>query len=173
MKTKPRPKEEKPTFKSNLRTMKSSRVFVRMDVLHDNHCGLTTDSPERLRDFWQMIVAEQPDHEAEKENLVVVLMNSRLRPYAWHRVSIGTANECTAHPREILRPAIVGAAYAFALMHNHPSGEPSPSKADEAVTERILQACNLMGTQFCDRVIVGSEVEGALSYYSFTEAGLI
>jgi DNA repair protein RadC len=173
MKIKPLPKEEKPTFKSNLRTMRSSRVFVRMDVLHDDHCGLTADSPERLRDFWQMIVAEQPDHEAEKENLVVVLMNSRLRPYAWHRVSVGTANECNAHPREILRPVIVGAASAFALMHNHPSGDPSPSKSDEEVTQRILEASNLMGLRFFDHIIIGSKAEGELSYFSFFEAGVI
>jgi DNA repair protein RadC len=173
MKIKPLPKGKKTTSKSNLRTMKSSRVFVRMDVFHDDHCGLTTDSPERLRDFWQMIVAEQPDHEAEKENLVVVLMNARLRPYAWHRVSVGTANECIAHPREILRPVIVGAASAFALMHNHPSGETSPSNADVETTQRIMHAGNLMGIRFFDHVIVGSEIEGALSYYSFAEAKLI
>jgi DNA repair protein RadC len=71
--------------------------------------------------FWLEIIATQADYEPDKESVVVVMMNTRLRPYAWHRVSLGTVNECPACPREIFRPVIAAAAYGFALMHNHPS----------------------------------------------------
>src|SRR3977135_1739778 len=52
-------------------------------------------------------------------------------------ISKGTINECVAHPREILRPAIIHCAYAFVLVHNHPSGDPSPSDAGMRLTRRM------------------------------------
>jgi DNA repair protein RadC len=100
-------------------------------------------------------------------------MNTRLRPYAWHRVSLGTVSECHCHPREILRPVLAAGAYGFALMHNHPSGEPSPSRSDEAVTRRMVEASALMQIRLVDHVIVGEPAPGRSPYYSFREAGLI
>lgn len=67
------------------------------------------DHPQSIRDFWLAVVAAQPDHEPDKESLVVILVTARLRPFAWHRVSLGTVNATSAHPREILRPVITGA----------------------------------------------------------------
>ena len=131
------------------------------------------DTPEKLRDFWRTIIAEQPDYEPDKESVVVVLLNTRLRPYAWNRVSLGTVNESTAHPREILRPVICGGAYGFVLMHNHPSGDPSPSRSDESTTRRVVEAANIMQVRFVDHVIVGEPLPGRADYYSFREAGLI
>ena len=104
---------------------KTSRITVtsvREDACtyHHRHAREPADR------FWREIIATQPDHEPDKESVVVVMMNTRLRPYAWHRVSLGTVNECPAQPREILRPVIAAGAYGFALMHNHPIGRPRP-----------------------------------------------
>jgi DNA repair protein RadC len=148
---------------------KSARVTVatvREDVVPYN-----TDSPEMLYQFWQDVIASQPDYEPDKESLVVVLLTTRLRPYAWHRVSLGTISEVSAHPREIMRPVIVGGAYAFVLMHNHPSGDPSPSRADHAVTTRIRECAELFQIRFCDHVIAGAPGAWPRPYYSFREAG--
>ena len=98
----------------------TSRITV--TCVREDACSITTDTPENLLKFWQEIIATQPDHEPDKESVVVVMMNTRLRPYAWHRVSLGTVSESHCLPREIFRPVIVSAAYGFALMHNHPSG---------------------------------------------------
>jgi DNA repair protein RadC len=150
---------------------KSARVkvaTVREDVVAYN-----TDSPEMLYKFWHDVVAAQPDYEDDKESLVVVLLTTRLRPYAWHRVSLGTISEVMAHPREIMRPVIVGGAYAFALMHNHPSGDPSPSKADQQVTTRTRECADLFQVRFTDHVVVGKPAEGRYPYFSFAEAGMI
>ena len=131
------------------------------------------DNPDKSYDVWQSVVATAPDHEPDKESLVVFLLDTRLRPYAWHRVSLGTVSDTSAHPREILRPVIAGNAHGFVIMHNHPSGDPSPSRADELVTRRIVEAAQLMQVQFLDHAIIGRPAPGRSPYYSFREAGLI
>ena len=133
----------------------------------------TADSPEKIHEFWIRFVASQPDHEADKENLVVVMLNTRFKPFAWNRISTGTLNETTAHPREILRPVIAAAAFSFILMHNHPSGDPSPSRPDQAITRRISEAADLLQVRFADHLIIGRAGPARTPYFSFREAGLL
>jgi DNA repair protein RadC len=149
----------------------TNRIIV--TSVREDACVYITDTPESLYRFWGDVVAGQPDHEPDKETVVVIMMNSRLRPYAWHRVSLGSVNECAAHPREIFRPVIAAGAYGFAVMHNHPSGDPGPSHADEAITRRIKEAATLMQIRLIDHVIVGGPSPGRAPYYSFRERGLI
>ena len=80
--------------------------------------------------------------------------------------------ESPCHPREILRPVLTAEAFGFALMHNHPSGEPSPSRADEMMTRRMVEASTLMQIRLIDHVVVGEPAPGRSPYYSFREAGL-
>ena len=68
---------------------------------------------------------------------------------------------------------LAAAAYGFALMHNHPTGDPSPSRADEMVTRRLNEAADLLQIRFLDHVIVGEHAPGRSPYFSFREAGLI
>jgi DNA repair protein RadC len=109
----------------------------------------------------------------EKESLRVVLLDTKLRLLRVEEVSLGSLNECLAHPREILRPAVLHNAFAFVLVHNHPSGDPSPSEADRRLTVRIAEAARLMQVNFSDHVIVGSPAPGRGAYFSFREAGII
>ena len=146
---------------------------ITVTAVREDACPFNTDAPEALLRFWREIIEKQPEHEPDKESVVVVMMNARLRPYAWHRVSLGSVNECPAQPREILRPVIAAAAYGFALMHNHPSGDPGPSRADEGITRRIADAAKLMQIKFLDHVIVGEPAPGRCPYFSFREAGLV
>jgi len=76
-------------------------------------------------------------------------------------------NESLAHPREIFRPAILHSAYAFVLVHNHPSGDAKPSEADLRVTKRVAAAAQILQINFLDHVIVGR------GFFSFQEAGLL
>ena len=151
--------------------------FVTTSVVSDNPTPYpkckAMDSPEKCSEFWASYIATQPDHEPDKESVVVVLLNTRLIPYGWNRVSLGTINESNAHPREVLRPVIAGAAYGFVLMHNHPSGDPSPSRSDEQTTRRMVEAATLMQIRFIDHVITGEREPGRSPYYSFREAGII
>jgi len=125
------------------------------------------DNPEAVFAFWGSQIAVQPDFESEKETLVTISLNTRLWPISWHRVAVGSNNECIAHPREIFRCAIVEGAYAIIVCHNHPSGHPSPSEADRRLTQRLRDAAELIQIRLIDHIIVGD------SYYSFREAGLI
>ena len=154
----------------------STRRFVTTSVVSDKPLPYNmrvTDTPELLHDFWKEFVTTEPDHEADKENLIVVILNTRLTPFAWHRVTLGTVDQASCHPREVLRPVIAAAGYAFVLMHNHPSGDASPSRSDEQVTRRLIEAAKLMQIAFIDHVIIGTPAPGRSPYSSFREAGLI
>jgi DNA repair protein RadC len=126
------------------------------------------DTPERIHDFF----APQMRH-LNCEQVIVVVLDARLRHVGSEIVSVGTVSEATAHPREILRPVITRGAYGFVLLHNHPSGDPSPSRADDAITRRIVEAAELMQIRFLDHIIIGRPSAGRSPYFSFREAGRV
>jgi DNA repair protein RadC len=102
-----------------------------------------------------------------QEVVRVVLLDAQHRCITKVDISRGTVNQSLAHPREIFRPAIVHSAYAFALVHNHPSGNTSPSETDMQLTKRLVAAAEILQINFLDHVIVG------LDFFSFQEAGLL
>jgi DNA repair protein RadC len=154
-----------------------TRRFVASVVREDAIPTTPLDSPDEVLGFYRKVIATQPDHEPDKEALSVILVTARLRPFAWHRVSVGTLDETTAHPREILRPVLIGASYGFAMVHNHPSGDPAPSPADIELTRRIQQAADLLRLNLVDHVIVteAGRRNGGIGepFFSFKEAALI
>ncbi len=109
-----------------------------------------------------------------QESLRVVILNTRLRLVQVVEVTRGSVNEALAHPREILRPVISHAAYAFILVHNHPSGDPSPSQADCEATNQIRRACEFVDIRMLDHVILGAPAgDNARTYFSFREEGML
>jgi hypothetical protein len=88
---------------------------ITVTSVREDPCTITGDTPENMCRYWHEIIATQPDHEPDKESVVVVMLNTRLRPYAWHRVSLGTVNESPASPREVFRPVITAGAYGFVI----------------------------------------------------------
>lgn len=150
------------------------RIIVTNKLREEHHTTPTACStPEQAYLFWQTHIATQPDHEPDKENVVVVLLNSRLEAFSWNRVSIGDVSSATAHPREVLRPVITVAAAGFILLHNHPSGDPSPSSADTIATNRLNQCADIFMLRFLDHIIIGTPAPGRAPYLSFREAGVI
>ena len=109
----------------------------------------------------------------DRESLRAVLLDTRFRLIAIREISKGTVNESPAHPREIFKPAITHSAYAFLLVHNHPSGAPAPSDADLRLTRRIAECARMLQVQFVDHLIVGSPQDGRPGYFSFKEAGIL
>ncbi|MCW1883458.1 DNA repair protein RadC [Luteolibacter flavescens] len=107
------------------------------------------------------------------EQLLVALVDTRLRHDGTVEVSTGTLTETAAHPREILRPVITRGAYGFVLVHNHPSGDPTPSAADDRFTRRLVEAAELLQLKFLDHIIIGRPDGGRRPYFSFREAGVI
>ena len=105
---------------------------------------------------------------AKKEHLLVFFLNARHSIIGKEIISIGTLTASLAHPREIFYPAIGKACAGIILVHNHPSGDPSPSEDDVRLTQRIKQAGNIMGIELVDHVIVGEN-----GSYSFKASGRI
>lgn len=109
-----------------------------------------------------------------REVLKVISLNTRLQLIACDEPSAGSVNETVAHPRDILRFPMLHHAYALILVHNHPSGDPSPSDADLQFTRRLRDAANLMQIPLMDHVIIGSpQPNFPGGYYSFKEAGYL
>lgn len=109
-----------------------------------------------------------------QESLRVVLLNTKLRLISVQEIHLGSVNEVNANIRDILRPVIVQGAYAFSLVHNHPSGDPSPSSADRQFTRRVKEAAELMQSKLIDHVIIGNVSDGhPHGYFSFREHGLL
>ena len=126
------------------------------------------DSPELVCD---LIAAEM--RMLHKESLRVILLDTKYHLLRIEEVSIGSVNESIAHPREVFRPAIISAAYAVIVVHNHPSGDPSPSQADHSLTRRLSEAAELLQIRLLDHIIIGAPAEGRAAYFSFKEAGVL
>lgn len=106
---------------------------------------------------------------ADREHFVVLLLDTQNQIIGIHTVTIGTLDASLIHPREIFKPVILANAASVILAHNHPSGDPTPSAEDRAVTRQVVAAGTTLGIEVLDHVIVG---EG-LRYHSFRESGLM
>lgn len=125
-------------------------------------------------EYWNDKIAASPWYDTDKEQLVVLLLDTRHNVIAHNLVSLGSLNESIAHPREIFRPALVAAAYGVVVMHNHPSGDPQPSEADRRLTRRLAEAGTLLQVPLVDHVIAGKPRNPEKPpYFSFREAGLL
>lgn len=92
-----------------------------------------------------------------QEHFVVVLLNTKLGITGHQVVGIGGVDSAPASPADVLRPAILAGAAAIAIAHNHPSGDPTPSKADVEITNRIKEAAKIMNIKLLDHIIVGHD----------------
>lgn len=96
------------------------------------------------------------------ERVRVLYMNAQNRLILDHKVGDGTIDEAAIHPREVIRKAFDIGASALILVHNHPSGNPEPSRADIQITNRIAEAGRLLGITVHDHVIIGKGVHVSL-----------
>lgn len=104
------------------------------------------------------------------ENLVLLLLDTHRRLLRRVNLGRGTLTNVLTHPRSIFREVIMHHAAGFILVHNHPSGRPVPSKADDKLTDTIASAAKIMCVPLVDHVIIGSPTEGQeLPYYSYRD----
>ncbi|MFN2541190.1 MAG: DNA repair protein RadC [Chthoniobacterales bacterium] len=108
-----------------------------------------------------------------KERMRVILLDTRYHLKRIEDVSLGSINESIAHPRDVFHPAVVSGAYAVIVVHNHPSGDASPSQADHSLTRRLAEAAELLQIKLLDHIIVGAPSENSPGYFSFKEAGVL
>jgi DNA repair protein RadC len=126
------------------------------------------DSPDRIYNLFAGELIQ-----ADREILAGALIDTRFRLLKKVQISVGTLNETVAHPREIFKAAIAHSAYGFVLVHNHPSGDPAPSDADQRLTRRVVEAAKVLQIHLVDHVIIGQRRADRPPYFSFKEAGLL
>ena len=93
----------------------------------------------------------------QKEHFLVMLLDVRNRVLAMPTISIGSLTASVAHPREIFREAIRYSAANMILIHNHPSGDPTPSKEDVQITKQMMKAGEIMGIPVLDHIIIAGD----------------
>lgn len=106
----------------------------------------------------------------DREHFWVIFVNTQNHYQAAHDVSTGTLSASLVHPREVFGPALREGAAAIILVHNHPSGDPTPSKEDLRLTQRLVDAGKLLDVRVLDHVIIGN---GSGRWSSLAQSGAI
>lgn len=125
--------------------------------------SLDCSSPSAIADHYM----EQLRHE-DREKVILLCLNNRLRLIEEVLLSIGTVNSASLSPRDVFIHALKSGASAVVLIHNHPGGNPTPSRADVAITNKIRESGIMLDITLRDHIIIGDK-----SYYSFDEKGLM
>lgn len=125
---------------------------------------------QKLRQKYQKITSpEEAYHVCEdmiyltKETVRAIFLDSKLHIITIKDISNGTVNMSIAHPRDIFKEAIMYNAVSFILVHNHPSGDPTPSMHDMDITKKIMESGEILGINMNDHIIIGKD-----SFFSFT-----
>jgi len=140
-------------------------VFSREVVRESMPSYITTNrftSPRQIYELFSDLVQES------KEHFMALHLDGKNRIVCFDRVSVGSLNQSIVHPREVFKSAILSSAAALILVHNHPTGDPTPSAEDLAITRRLSEVGDLVGIRVLDHVIVGDG-----EYLSFAERGLL
>ncbi|MFN0150688.1 MAG: DNA repair protein RadC [bacterium] len=143
--------------------MKAAAEFGRRVVSHSAEPMPTIRSPE---DVARLLMDEM--RTLDREHFREILLNSKNRVLSVETISVGTLNASIVHPREGLKPAIMKSAAAIILVHNHPTGVPTPSQEDIAITRRFVKAGEIVGIDILDHVIIGNG-----QYQSLKELGVL
>lgn len=122
------------------------------------------DSPEAVS---KLIAKEFKTY--DREVCAVINLNVKLKPININICSVGTLDTSLLNPREVFKSSILSNAASFMLVHNHPSGETTPSREDKALTKMLIQCGDLLNIKMIDHLIIGS---GTGDVYSFKEEGL-
>ncbi len=104
----------------------------------------------------------------KREQFIVLLLDSKNRLLREVQISQGSLTASIVHPREVFSVVVRESAAALLLVHNHPSGDPTPSREDREITQRLKEAGDLMGVRVLDHIIIGAE-----GYLSFADQGLL
>lgn len=105
---------------------------------------------------------------ANKEYFVSLHLNAKNQLIREVLISIGSLSTSVVHPREVFAPAVRDSTSALIFLHNHPSGDPGPSKEDRDCTRRLLSAGKILGIRVLDHIVFGHN-----DYFSFADAGLL
>lgn len=121
------------------------------------------DNPDKIAGYYMELLRHE-----KQEKMYLLMMDTKCQKLGEEVVSMGTVNSSIASPREIFLTALNHKAVQIVLVHNHPSGDPTPSREDVQLTKRIKVCGELMGIELVDHIIIGDTI-----YTSFREEGLL
>jgi len=134
------------------RVIKAARGEIKVVRCPEDAAGLVIDDMRNL----------------DREHFAVILLDSKNAVISVEKVSVGTVNSSIVHPREVLKPALEKSATSIILVHNHPTGNVSPSREDIMITRRFEKCGRILGIEVVDHIIVGDG-----DYRSMKESGYL
>ena len=145
--------------------MSYGSAFVRLPLVREPGTARVTTPEDVARECGDLAGLAQ-------ESFHVLCLDSKNRLINRHMVTLGLVDASLVHAREVFRPAVSGSASAVVLVHNHPSGDPTPSSQDLRITRQLVKAGKVMEIPVLDHVIVGRGAGGEPACVSMREAGL-
>lgn len=137
-------------------------IAVKEEITDYLKTGQRYTAPQQVSDTFQFLMKET------KEQFITLHLDGKNRIICMDIVSIGSLNQSIVHPRSVFMTACLSSAAAIICVHNHPTGDPTPSSEDIAITKRLSEAGEIMGIKILDHIIVGDG-----EYLSFVERGLL
>lgn len=134
--------------------------MYQLEVVRKGH--VSEDSPQYCNPL-DVFLEFRKMQELDRERFVVLHLDNKHRIVAEEIISIGTLSDSPAHPREVFKGAILHNSKAVIFLHNHTSGDPSPSRIDYEITSRLKRCGKLIGIEVLDHIIIGAN-----RFYSFT-----
>ncbi len=140
---------------------------IRMVSLRLVREGTISSRSRNLQDSQSVYeLFRQLAEDLDREAMWVTCLDAKNRVTCLSQVSLGTLSAAPVHPREVFKIALMANAHSVITVHNHPSGDPTPSPEDRAITAQLKSASQILGVKYLDHLIVG---EGR--YYSFADEG--
>jgi DNA repair protein RadC len=127
------------------------RIAAMSDGRKKEQIGSSADAIEFCRRHFARLISD-----GRQEEFHIVTLDTKNQVIHSHRITVGTLDASLVHPREVFRPAIRDAAQSIVLVHNHPSGDPTPSNEDHQVTRRLESVGQTVGIRVLDHIVLGN-----------------
>jgi len=131
----------------------------------------TITTPSDVMRNWHALLIGCSVFESTREQAFAILLNTRRRLIGVHLIAVGSVDTLLITPSQVFRAAVAANASAIILIHNHPSGDPSPSDGDINVTRTLIKAGSILKVELLDHIVIGTEESTPVSYKSLRELG--
>ena len=136
----------------------------KIQLVRDGSSLYSTNTINCPEDAAEIASAHFEELATDREVFAVLLLNTKNKVIGIHDVSVGSLTASVVHPREVFKAACLANAASIILTHNHPSGDPAPSKEDINITARLVQAGRLMDIPVLDHIIIGDNTGRSVSF---------
>lgn len=143
--------------------MEAINEYARHKYERVNECVFIIHGPEDAYEY-----AKNKLQYEQKEHFCVILLNTKNHIIGFREVSVGSLSASVVHPREVMLEAVKAHAASIILVHNHPSGDPTPSREDVNITDQLCKAGKVIDIPVLDHIIIGHN-----RFISLKEKGMV